>query len=138
MTVYVLSTGPQHCPWFEDYLGRIHRWPLRSHVLSPKLTPKAYEDAITPKLKGYRIFLDERGTMMDSVTFAAFCEKTIMDNHDCTFLVGPSFGIPATLSWAKRISLSPMTFPHEMARILLAEQLYRAQQILMGHAYHQV
>jgi 23S rRNA (pseudouridine1915-N3)-methyltransferase len=60
-----------------------------------------------------------------------------MEGRDLVFLVGGHDGLPA--GWAARadllISLSPMTFPHELARVLLAEQIYRALATLRGHPY---
>jgi 23S rRNA (pseudouridine1915-N3)-methyltransferase len=60
-----------------------------------------------------------------------------MEGRDLVFLVGGHDGLPA--GWAERadllISLSPMTFAHELARVLLAEQIYRALATLRGHPY---
>jgi 23S rRNA (pseudouridine1915-N3)-methyltransferase len=60
-----------------------------------------------------------------------------MEGRDLVFLVGGHDGLPA--GWAPRadllISLSPMTFPHELARVMLAEQIYRALATLRGHPY---
>ena len=74
---------------------------------------------------------------MDSAAFTAFISQAEMEGRDLVFLVGGHDGLPA--GWAARadllISLSPMTFPHELARVLLAEQIYRALATLRGHPY---
>jgi 23S rRNA (pseudouridine1915-N3)-methyltransferase len=74
---------------------------------------------------------------MDSAAFTAFISQAQREGRDLVFLVGGHDGLPA--GWAARadllISLSPMTFPHELARVLLAEQIYRALATLRGHPY---
>jgi 23S rRNA (pseudouridine1915-N3)-methyltransferase len=74
---------------------------------------------------------------MDSAGFTALISKAEMEGRDLVFLVGGHDGLPA--GWAPRadllISLSPMTFPHELARVMLAEQIYRALATLRGHPY---
>ena len=84
-----------------------------------------------------KIFLDPAGKPMDSAAFTALISKAEMEGRDLVFLVGGHDGLPA--GWGARadllISLSPMTFPHELARVLLAEQIYRALATLRGHPY---
>jgi len=84
-----------------------------------------------------KIFLDPGGVAMDSAAFAALISRAEMDARDLLFLVGGHDGLPA--GWAARadalISLSRMTFPHELARVMLAEQIYRAFATLRGHPY---
>jgi len=84
-----------------------------------------------------KIALDPAGREMDSRQFVAVVEKAQMEGRDLVFLIGGADGLPA--EWASRadllISLSRMTFPHELARVMLAEQLYRAFTTLRGHPY---
>lgn len=85
------------------------------------------------------VALDERGEQMDSPTFAAWLEK-IRDfgPGKIQFLIGGSHGLhPDLLKRAhQRLSFSKMTFTHEMIRVLLKEQIYRACMILAGKSYH--
>ena len=88
---------------------------------------------------GVRIILDERGTAHTSASFA----KLLRDLRErgetsLAFLLGgPDGHAEAARAAAQRIvSLGPMTLPHGLARIVLAEQLYRAGTILTGHPYH--
>ncbi len=84
-----------------------------------------------------KILLDPAGKMMDSERFAALIGKAEMEGRDLVFLIGGHDGLPG--GWKERadllLSLSPMTFPHELARAMLAEQVYRAFAILRGHPY---
>lgn len=84
-----------------------------------------------------RILLDPAGKPMDSKAFTALVARAEMESRDLVFLVGGADGLPP--GWSARadlvLSLSPMTFPHELARAMLAEQIYRALGTLRGHPY---
>ena len=84
-----------------------------------------------------KIFLDPAGREMDSNQFTALVEKSQMEGRDLVFVVGGADGLPP--DWRDRadllISLSRMTFPHELARVLVAEQIYRALATLRSHPY---
>ncbi len=85
------------------------------------------------------VALDERGEQMDSPAFAAWLEKTRdFGPGKIQFLIGGSHGLhPDLLKRAhQRLSFSKMTFTHEMIRVLLKEQIYRACMILAGKSYH--
>lgn len=77
--------------------------------------------------------LAERGRTFDSPTLAVWLEK----NSPLTLIVGGALGFSDELyERYPQISLSPLTFPHELARVVLMEQLYRAATILNGKEYH--
>ncbi len=82
------------------------------------------------------VVLTEEGRSFDSLTFAEQLRNSGSDR--LAFVIGGADGLPEALKaqahW--RLSLSPMTFPHELARLLLLEQLYRASTILKGGPYH--
>ena len=84
-----------------------------------------------------KILLDPAGREMDSRQFTALVEKAEMEGRDLLFLVGGADGLPH--EWSARadllLSLSRMTFPHELARAMIAEQIYRAFTTLRGHPY---
>jgi 23S rRNA (pseudouridine1915-N3)-methyltransferase len=84
-----------------------------------------------------KILLDPAGKAMDSAAFAALVGKAEMEGRDLVFVIGGHDGLPA--GWSERadllLSLSKMTFPHELARAMLAEQVYRAFATLRGHPY---
>jgi 23S rRNA (pseudouridine1915-N3)-methyltransferase len=84
-----------------------------------------------------RILLDPAGKSMDTAAFVALVSGAEMEGRDLVFVVGGADGLPA--DWRPRadvlLSLSRMTFPHELARAMLAEQIYRAFATLRGHPY---
>lgn len=87
----------------------------------------------------YVVLLDERGKEMTSRQFSEFIErKTISVQKQLLFIVGGSYGFsPQMYDRAnEKISLSKMTFSHEMVRLFFVEQLYRAMTILRGEPYH--
>ena len=84
-----------------------------------------------------KIFLDPAGRLTTSEEFTKLIADAEQSSRDLVFLVGAHDGLPP--EWKSRadllLSLSPMTFPHELARVLLAEQIYRAFTTLRGHPY---
>jgi 23S rRNA (pseudouridine1915-N3)-methyltransferase len=84
-----------------------------------------------------KILLDPAGKPLDSQAFAAVFSHAEMHGHDLVFVMGGHDGLPE--AWRGKadllLSLSAMTMPHELARAILAEQIYRAFTILRGHPY---
>jgi 23S rRNA (pseudouridine1915-N3)-methyltransferase len=84
------------------------------------------------------IALDERGRVLTTEEFAALIEKLQTQGGDLAFLIGGPDGLDEDLKsqCAHKIRLSSMTLPHGLARVLLAEQLYRAWSLKNNHPYH--
>ncbi len=135
-------------PWFdlqEDYASRL-RWPtqileVESKHTDAKTAQEHEQRLIAEKLddNSYKIVLDERGKELRSVDFAAMLQKVRDSGHEkISFLIGGADGfIPSTRDKADYLlSLGNPTWPHIMARVMLLEQIYRAQQIIAGHPYH--
>ena len=84
-----------------------------------------------------KILLDPAGRALDSAAFAGLFRDAEMLGHDLVFVIGGHDGLPA--EWRGRadilLSLSAMTMPHELARAVVAEQIYRAFATLRGHPY---
>ena len=94
---------------------------------------------VLPKTAHVVIALDERGKSLTSEAFAAQLAAFRDDgNPTIAFLIGGAYGHGDAVRQAARLTLSlgPMTYPHLLVRVMLAEQIYRAQQILVGHPYH--
>ncbi|MGO9094694.1 MAG: 23S rRNA (pseudouridine(1915)-N(3))-methyltransferase RlmH [Bryobacteraceae bacterium] len=84
-----------------------------------------------------KVLLDAAGRPLDSSAFTALVARAQREARDVVFLVGGADGLPP--AWRPRadllLALSPLTFPHELARVVLAEQIYRAATSLGGHPY---
>jgi 23S rRNA (pseudouridine1915-N3)-methyltransferase len=85
--------------------------------------------------RSHRVLLDAGGREYDSVAFARWLESRRQAGRDVCFVVGGPFGTELERC-DERISFGPMTFPHQLARVLLLEQLFRAHKILAGEPYH--
>jgi 23S rRNA (pseudouridine1915-N3)-methyltransferase len=83
------------------------------------------------------VLLDPAGRPMDSAGFTRLVRHAELDARDLVFVVGGADGLPK--AWkstgALVVSLSPLTLPHELARVVVAEQIYRALATLRGHPY---
>jgi 23S rRNA (pseudouridine1915-N3)-methyltransferase len=137
MKIYLYFMGKPKDPHAnalaEDYAGRAARY---SAVEMREIRPER-TDLWAKHPSARKVLLDPGGKPMDSAGFAALVSKAEMDGRDLVFLVGGHDGLPA--GWAARadllVALSSMTFPHELARAMLAEQIYRAFATLRGHPY---
>lgn len=86
----------------------------------------------------YLVALDEHGKSLTTVELARWLSQRLQDGRDLCFVIGGADGLgPQILKKAAlRWSLSGLTFPHAMVRVILAEQLYRAHSVLHNHPYH--
>lgn len=93
---------------------------------------------ILKKLKGYVILCDIKGKELSSVALAEKLESLMQTNSEISFVIGGPYGVCEKVkSLSKeKISFSPMTFPHNLFRIMLLEQVYRAFTIINGKTYH--
>ena len=84
------------------------------------------------------ILLDEHGRQFRSVEYAGWLQKKMASGRDLTLVIGGPYGFsPAVYQRADgKLSLSQMTFSHQMIRIMAIEQIYRAMTILRGEPYH--
>lgn len=135
----------------EDYVQRIRHYLAFDVKIIPELKSaknlsieqqKEKEgDLILMQLKSndYLILLDERGTEFRSVDFASFLSKQfLVSSKQIVFLIGGPYGFSPNVynRCQKMLSLSQMTFSHQMIRLLFTEQLYRALSIMHNEPYH--
>jgi 23S rRNA (pseudouridine1915-N3)-methyltransferase len=137
--------GPER-DLYEHYAGRI-RWPLTLRELEERRKLSAAEMikregelllAAVPD-RAMLVALDRRGKALDSEAFAARLQRWRDDSvSEVAFLIGGADGHgEAVLKQASlTVSFGAMTWPHLLARAMLAEQIYRVQQLLAGHPYH--
>ncbi len=134
----------------ERYLARIrHYATVDVRIIKPeKITKKIDEETIRRK-EGQRILeslerqsltlaWDERGRQLDSIGFADFLQEIRLSGRNLSMIVGGPLGLSDEVRRKADhiLSLSKMTFPHDLARLLIVEQLYRAFTILRGEPYH--
>lgn len=95
-------------------------------------------EEIIKSLSSYNILCDLGGENLSSEEFANRLEKLALKNSKITFVIGGSYGVSEKVKNAcqMKISFSKMTFPHNLFRIMLLEQIYRAFTILNGINYH--
>ncbi|HEY7725008.1 MAG TPA: 23S rRNA (pseudouridine(1915)-N(3))-methyltransferase RlmH [Anaeromyxobacteraceae bacterium] len=152
MKMRVLAVGRDrsglYAPAVEEYARRICRWARFEVVEIPEArrhagTPRAKDEegeAILARL-GERerlVALDEGGSEPTSVELARRLRAWLEGGRDVAFAVGGAAGLSAAVlaRAEERLSLSRMTLAHRLARLVLAEQLYRAFTILRGEPYH--
>jgi 23S rRNA (pseudouridine1915-N3)-methyltransferase len=99
----------------------------QSHSISKSLQPADYV-----------ILLDESGIQLSSPTFAAKLEQFKQLGRPLVFIIGGAYGVDDSVRKRADLcfSLGPLVFPHQLVRVLLIEQLYRASSITAGGAYH--
>jgi 23S rRNA (pseudouridine1915-N3)-methyltransferase len=142
--VRIVAVGTRMPEWvtsaYEDYTRRLRstfridleELPLGKHKLEEekRLLDRVGDD--------YLIALDEHGKSLTTIALAKWLGERQQDGRNLSFVIGGPDGLgPEVLKAAAlRWSLSALTFPHAMVRVILAEQLYRAQSVLQNHPYH--
>lgn len=88
--------------------------------------------------KDYIITLEIEGKELSSIELAEKIDKTFISNSDITFIIGGSYGMHEEIKDKSdfKLSFSKMTFPHQLFRILLLEQIFRSYKILNNEKYH--
>lgn len=136
----------------DDYAGRIRKYTRLDIVEVPderapeslsrrqleRLREREGDKLLVQAKGGLNVALDLGGKEMDSVSFAAWLQGLEASGQsNVNFFIGGSNGLGRNvLNGAQRISLSALTFPHNLARLILLEQLYRGIKINRGETYH--
>ena len=134
MRVTVLAVGRLRPPYVDDaehYLKMLGRYATVDVV-------EVREDADVARRipdRAFVVLLDAGGRQMTSEDFAAWLSERRHEARDVCFVVGGAFGL-ALPDADLKLSLGRMTLPHQLARVVLVEQLYRAHKILAGEPYH--
>ena len=134
----------------DDYTGRIvHYMPFQTVTIPDLKSTKSLMQSQQKDMEGaqilkyiqasdYVVLLDERGTERRSVEFAKWLTQKSMSTRSLVFVIGGPYGFSDAVYQRanERISLSSMTFSHQMVRLFFVEQLYRACTIIKGEPYH--
>lgn len=149
----IIAVGRLKTPFWKSaaghYLARLSHWRTVTETtirdgdaaLPPEVRSRVEGRAILEAVgpQDTLICLDERGKSFTSPKFAAFVAQVSDDaNRVPCFVVGGAFGLDDAVRRAARhlIAFGPQTFPHELARVVLLEQLYRAEALLRNLPYH--
>jgi 23S rRNA (pseudouridine1915-N3)-methyltransferase len=155
MKIQFWAIGKNHEPYvkegIQDFTRRISKYypvewniipvPKNAGMLSEMDLKKKEGEIILDWIKKdeYLVALDEHGKEMNSERFAQFIEARANESvRTIVFVIGGAFGLDeAVLKEANyKLSLSQLTFPHQLVRLILAEQVYRACSIIRNEKYH--
>ena len=150
MTIKILAVGKKHESWvaegIERYQKRLKRpfeieWVFLPHSTLPNDRAALEESQrILSHLNAndYVVLLDERGKNIDSPALAKLILGALESSKQVVILVGGAFGVDKAIHTRADFiwSLSNLVFPHQLVRLILTEQIYRAQEISGGKPYH--
>lgn len=148
--ITIISVGKKHEDWvslgIERYQKRLNapfdvKWELLPHSsLNGDAARTEESSRILSRLpeRSYVILLDETGMRLDSPALSERLDRIFTNGKSVTFIIGGAFGVDELLKTRAdmTMSLSDMVFPHQLVRLVLIEQLYRAQEIARGGKYH--
>ena len=131
----------------EEYKKRLGKWakveieevPESSEIADPAKKREAEGDGILRKLKGKIILLDVKGRKISSEGLAEIISRSALSgDSEITFVIGGSNGVAEKVKQAASeiLSFGDITLPHQLFRVVLLEQLYRAMSIIAGTPYH--
>ena len=136
MRVVVVAVGRLRPPYADDVQ---HYQRLLARHAKVDLVEVREDEQVARRVpeRAFVSVLDADGAAMDSIAFSRFLEDRRQSGRDLCFVIGGPFGHGTSADRADhRLSLGPMTLPHQLARVVLLEQLFRAHKILAGEPYH--
>jgi 23S rRNA (pseudouridine1915-N3)-methyltransferase len=134
MRTLVLAVGRLRPPYADDVQ---HYQKLLARHTRLELIEVREDQDVSGRVpdRAFTVLLASDGKTMDSMEFSRWLEDRRMSGRDLTFVVGGPRGIDLA-DCDEKLSLGPMTLSHQLARVVLLEQLYRAHKILAGEPYH--
>ena len=134
MKILVVAVGRLRPPFFDDVQ---HYQKLLARHVKLELIEVREDEHAARRIPG-RMFLsllDREGKELDSIAFSSWLEERRQSGLDLCFVIGGPFGLDLD-QVDHRLSLGRITLPHQLARVVLLEQLYRGHKILAGEPYH--
>jgi 23S rRNA (pseudouridine1915-N3)-methyltransferase len=133
MRISVIAVGRLRPPYQDDVE---HYRKMLAGRVKVELIEVRGDEKVPPRIpaRAFTVLLASDGDSYDSERFAAWMEERRRSGDDLTFVIGGPKGLE--LQADMRLSLGPMTLPHQLARIVLLEQIYRAHKILAREPYH--
>ena len=134
MRIVVVAVGRLRPPFADDVQ---HYQKLIARHARLELVEVREDEHVAKRLpeRAFVSLLDLGGQAMDSLGFSGFLEERRQSGRDLCFVVGGPFGLELE-DVDHRLTLGSLTLPHQLARVVLLEQLYRAHKILAGEPYH--
>ncbi|MDX6706731.1 MAG: rRNA (pseudouridine1915-N3)-methyltransferase [Solirubrobacteraceae bacterium] len=134
MRLVVLAVGRLRPPYVDDVQ---HYVKLLSRHARVEMIEVREEERVTGRIpqRAFVSLLDRQGEQFDSLSFSGFLEDRRQAGRDVCFVIGGPLGLQLD-EVDHRFSLGPLTLPHQLARVVLLEQLYRGHKILAGEPYH--
>jgi 23S rRNA (pseudouridine1915-N3)-methyltransferase len=133
MRISVIAVGRLRPPYQDDI--EHYRKLLAGHA-RVEVVEVREDEKVPPRVpeRAFTVLLASDGVELDSVAFSDWLEERRHNGRDICFVIGGPKGLE--LEADMRLSLGPMTLPHQLARVVLLEQLYRAHKILAREPYH--
>jgi len=134
MRIVVVAVGRVRAPFADDVAHYAH---LLSGHARLELVEVREDERVERRIpeRAFVSLLHVGGQALDSVRLSRFLEERRMSGRDLCFVVGGPFGLELERA-DHRLSLGPLTLPHQLARVVLLEQLFRAHKILKNEPYH--
>jgi 23S rRNA (pseudouridine1915-N3)-methyltransferase len=132
--IFVVAVGRLRPPFADDVQ---HYQKLLARHARLELVEVREDDQVVRRIpeRAFVALLDRGGQELDSMAFSRFLEDRRQSGQDLCFVVGGPFGLDID-EVDHRLSLGKITLPHQLARVVLLEQLYRGHKILAGEPYH--
>ncbi|HTN23931.1 MAG TPA: 23S rRNA (pseudouridine(1915)-N(3))-methyltransferase RlmH [Solirubrobacteraceae bacterium] len=134
MRIIVLAVGRLRPPYADDVQHYLKLLSRHARIEPIEVREEEQLAARIPE-RAYVSLLDRGGDQFDSLSFSRFLEERRQAGRDVCFVVGGPLGLQLD-DVDHRFSLGPLTLPHQLARVVLLEQLYRGHKILAGEPYH--
>ena len=150
MPLRVVAIGKKHEVWVSEGIERYQKRLRKPFILEWVYLPHSSREGLSArqdeserilqrvKESDFVVLLDEKGKIINSPALASLLELPLNSSRSVVIIIGGAYGVDqsvhdrADFVW----SLSLLVFPHQLVRLLLAEQLYRAQEIATGNPYH--
>ena len=150
MPIRIIAVGKKHESWVVEGISRYEErlkrpfnieWVLLPHSAYDGLTARQEESGRIAKRindSDFVVLLDEKGENIDSPALSKLLLSPLEISKNVVIIIGGAYGVDDTVTERANFvwSLSRLVFPHQLVRLILAEQLYRAQEIAGGKPYH--
>lgn len=150
MSIRILAVGKKHEAWVDEGIKRYEKrlkkpfnveWVLLPHSAREGLAARQDEsERLLSRLSNndFVVLLDERGKLLTSLALSDVFTSQLDASKNIVIIIGGAYGVDSSVHARADVvwALSPLVFPHQLVRLILAEQIYRSQEIASGGPYH--